>query len=45
MGDSFDPSIPFAHFPLEEVQAMFNDEDFGKIRVLDEKSDKKKEKK
>tara|TARA_Y100000768_G_scaffold388864_1_gene388050 strand:- start:15211 stop:16356 length:1146 start_codon:yes stop_codon:yes gene_type:complete len=45
MSDEFDPSIPYAVLPLEEVEAMFSDEDFGKIRVIDEKTNKKIDKK
>jgi len=42
MSDDFDPSIPWAELPLEEVEEMFTDEDFGKIRFIDEQSKKKK---
>ncbi len=37
MADNFDPSIPYAVLPLEEIENMFNDDDFGKIRMIDEK--------
>ncbi|MEX1099522.1 MAG: HD domain-containing phosphohydrolase, partial [Bacteriovoracaceae bacterium] len=43
MADSFDPSLPYASLPLEEIKKMFGDEDFGKIRVIEEK-EKLKEK-
>ncbi len=42
IADSFDPSIPHATLPLEEVKEMFAGEDFGKIRLIDENSKKKK---
>lgn len=41
MADSFDPSIPYADLPLEEVTQMFEDKDFGKIRLIDEKQKNK----
>ena len=44
MADSFDPSVPYAELPLEEVEEMFTDKDFGQIRFLDEKKDKKNKK-
>lgn len=44
MSDSFDPSIPYAAFPLEEVKAMFTDDDFGKIKVIDKKDNLTKKK-
>lgn len=45
MADSFDPTIPYAELPLEEVKKMFNSEDFGKIRVIEEKNKSKDAKK
>ena len=42
MNDSFDPSIPYATLPLEEIKEMFAGEDFGKIRMIDESYNKKK---
>ena len=45
MSDEFDPSIPYAVLPLEEVEEMFTDDDFGKIRIIDEKTNKKTEEK
>tara|TARA_Y100000780_G_scaffold232594_1_gene268335 strand:+ start:5977 stop:7101 length:1125 start_codon:yes stop_codon:yes gene_type:complete len=42
MADSFDPSIPYEVLPIEEIEEMFNNEDFGKIRVIMEEEDKKK---
>ena len=41
MSDDFDPTIPYGVLPLEEVEEMFTDEDFGKIRFIDEKNKKK----
>ena len=41
MADSFDPSIPYENLPLEEVKKMFEGEDFGKIRVIEEKNKSK----
>ncbi len=42
MADSFDPTIPYAHLPLEEVEQMFEGDDFGKIRLLDKENEQKK---
>lgn len=36
MADHFDPSIPYAVLPLEEIEQMFAEEDFGKIKILDD---------
>jgi HD-GYP domain-containing protein (c-di-GMP phosphodiesterase class II) len=33
LSDSFDPTIPYEKLPLEEVKKIFDDEDFGKIRI------------
>lgn len=41
MADSFDPTLPYETLPLEEVKEMFKGEDFGKIRVIEEKNKKK----
>lgn len=38
MDDKFDPTIPYHSFPTHEVEEMFNDNDFGKIKMLDQKS-------
>lgn len=38
MSDAFDPSIPYSILPLEEVEALFDDKDFGKIKLIDEKN-------
>jgi HD-GYP domain-containing protein (c-di-GMP phosphodiesterase class II) len=50
LSDSFDPTLPYETIPLEEVKKMFEEEDFGKIRISDgtnknDKKDNKKEKK
>lgn len=42
MADNFDPSIPWAAFPLQEFEEMFDDSDFGKIKVIDGKVKGKK---
>lgn len=42
MGDNFDPTIPWAAFPLEEFEEMFEDSDFGKIKIIDKNSKDKK---
>lgn len=44
MSDSFDPSIPYEHLPLEEVDKMFDEKDFGKIKLIDAKETKEKKK-
>lgn len=41
MSDAFDPSIPYSVLPLEEVEEMFTDEDFGKIRFIDDQDKNK----
>ena len=43
LSDRFDPTIPWAQLPLEEVKALQN-ADFGKIRVIgdNKKNEKKK---
>lgn len=35
LSDKFDPTIPFEEIPLEELDQIFEKEDFGKIKVLD----------
>lgn len=45
LSDSFDPTIPFDKLPLEELDQIFEKENFGKIKVLgadDKQSGKKK---
>jgi HD-GYP domain-containing protein (c-di-GMP phosphodiesterase class II) len=42
MADDFDPCMPYSEFPLEEVKEMFEGEDFGKIRMIDDKGKRKK---
>lgn len=41
LSDSFDPTLPYAKLPLEEVKELFEGEDFGKIRLIEEKNKKK----
>ncbi|MES2527928.1 MAG: HD domain-containing phosphohydrolase [Bdellovibrionota bacterium] len=40
LSDAFDPTLPYAKLPLEEVKRMDKDADFGKIKFVD--ADKKK---
>ena len=40
LADSFDPTLPYAKLPIEEVKRMDKDADFGKIKFVD--ADKKK---
>lgn len=35
MSDSFDPSIPWEHLPIEEVEEMMEERDMMKIRLFD----------
>ena len=37
LADSFDPTLPYAHLPLEEVSKFAKEMDFGKIKVVDSK--------
>ena len=41
MADSFDPTLPYAHFPIEEVKKFEKEMDFGKIKVVDPMAKKK----
>lgn len=43
LADSFDPTIPYAQLPIEEIKKFEKEMDFGKIKVVD--TSKKKEKK
>ena len=40
LSDSFDPTLPYAKLPIEEVKRMDKEADFGKIKFVD--ADKKK---
>lgn len=40
LADSFDPTIPYAELPIEEIKRFEKEMDFGKIKVLEK--DKKK---
>jgi HD-GYP domain-containing protein (c-di-GMP phosphodiesterase class II) len=42
LSDSFDPTLPYAKLPLEEIKKFEKEMDFGKIKVVD--TAKKKEK-
>lgn len=42
LADSFDPTLPYATLPIEEIRKFEKEMDFGKIKVVD--TDKKKEK-
>ena len=33
LSDGFDPTLPYEKLPLEEVQELFEEEDFGKIKI------------
>jgi HD-GYP domain-containing protein (c-di-GMP phosphodiesterase class II) len=35
LADSFDPTLPYAKLPLEEVKRTDKEQDFGKIKVVD----------
>ena len=41
LADSFDPTIPYAKLPIEEMKKFSKEMGFGKIRVVDEKDKKK----
>lgn len=45
LSDSFDPTLPFENLPLEELDKIFEKEDFGKIKLLDGTEKDKKSKK
>lgn len=42
LADSFDPTLPYAKLPIEEIKKFEKEMDFGKIKVVD--TSKKKEK-
>jgi len=42
LADSFDPTLPYAVLPIEEIKKFEKEMDFGKIKVVD--TNKKKEK-
>ncbi len=42
LSDKFDPTIPYAKLPLEEVKKFEKEMDFGKIKVVDGEAKKKK---
>jgi HD-GYP domain-containing protein (c-di-GMP phosphodiesterase class II) len=41
LSDSFDPTLPYAKLPLEEVKRMDKEADFGKIKFVDASKKKK----
>ena len=42
MADSFDPCMPYSVLPLEDVESLLDEKDFGKIRMIDSKEKAKK---
>jgi HD-GYP domain-containing protein (c-di-GMP phosphodiesterase class II) len=42
LADSFDPTLPYAKLPIEEIKKFEKELDFGKIKVLDPKEKKEK---
>ncbi len=44
LSDSFDPTLPYAQFPIEEIRQFEKEMSFGKIKILDQsvKKDQKK---
>ena len=42
IADSFDPCMPHSILPIEEVEEMFANDDFGKIKMIDDKQKKSK---
>jgi hypothetical protein len=41
LSDSFDPTLPYAKLPLEEIKNFEKELDFGKIKVVDGQNSKK----
>lgn len=41
LADTFDPTIPYAKLPIEEIKKFSKEMGYGKIRVVDEKDKKK----
>src|SRR5690606_32713576 len=35
LADSFDPTLPYAQLPIEEIRSFEKEMDFGKIKVVD----------
>jgi HD-GYP domain-containing protein (c-di-GMP phosphodiesterase class II) len=42
LSDNFDPTLPYAQLPLEEIRRLEKELDFGKIKILDSNEKKKK---
>lgn len=41
LADSFDPTLPYAKLPIEEIRKFEKEMDFGKIKVVDSEKKKK----
>lgn len=41
LADSFDPTLPYAELPIEEIRKFEKEMDFGKIKVVEQKKNKK----
>ena len=41
LSDSFDPTLPYAKRPLEEIKNFEKELDFGKIKLVDGQNSKK----
>lgn len=41
LSDSFDPTLPYATLPVEEIKKFMKEMDFGKIKVIDTNNKKK----
>ncbi|MCT4641630.1 MAG: HD domain-containing protein [Bacteriovoracaceae bacterium] len=44
MDNSFDPTIPYAKLPVEEIEKLFSKKDFGKIKLTENIPKRKKKK-
>lgn len=42
LADSFDPTLPYAKLPIQEIKQFEKEMDFGKIKVMDSNTAKKK---
>lgn len=42
LSDAFDPTLPYAKLPIEEIKKLEKEKDFGKIKVLGDDAKKKK---
>lgn len=41
LADSFDPTLPYAQLPIEEIRKFEKEMDFGKIKVVENRKNKK----